>query len=82
MVAGDGPLDLLGQDGGDAVAVIGGVRGEESLDGGELGITETLNQPVRRATSLSDSRSAAAATFSSRCISDEVPGIGSIIGER
>jgi hypothetical protein len=33
----DGPLDLLGQGGGDAVAVIGGVRGEESLDGGELG---------------------------------------------
>lgn len=82
MVAGDDPLDLLGQDGGDAVAVIGGVPGEESLDGGELGITDTLNQPVRRATSPSDSRSAAAATFSSRCVSDEVPGIGSIIGER
>jgi hypothetical protein len=45
-------------------------------------ITDTLNQPVRRATSPSDSRSAAAATFSSRCVSDEVPGIGSIIGER
>ena len=38
---GDGPLDLLGQDGGDAVAVIGGVPGEASLDGGELGITDT-----------------------------------------
>ena len=82
MVAGDDPLDLLGQGGGDAVAVIGGVRGEESLDGGELGITDTSNQPVRWATSPSDSRSAAAATFSSRCVSDEVPGIGSIIGER
>ena len=41
MVAEDDPLDLLGQDGGDAVAAIGGVRGEESLDGGELGITDT-----------------------------------------